>query len=147
MANALDKPVFVHIPKTGGSSIEEVLSLRNIHVGKSAFSPAGNDTGKDRRIYKLEAGVHCSQWHIAPSEHVPNSITVVRDPWDRLLTEFCYTRGIFHQTELTCEALSNWILDVLPSGETDAKAKRFKLITVWAVKQGNPQIIVSSVSH
>lgn len=29
--------------------------------------------------------------------------------WDRLLSEFCFTHGVFHPSDLTCNGLSAWI--------------------------------------
>jgi hypothetical protein len=102
-------PTFIHIPKTGGVSIENGLSIHGIYVGKHAFTRMDE---KIQRTYKIQQS-RCSAWHSLPLEDVHNSITVVRDPLDRLVSEFCYTHKVLHHAELSCEGLSNWILHVL----------------------------------
>lgn len=109
-------PTFIHIPKTGGTSIETELAIRGIHVGRCAFLRK-EDGGQ--RTYKIKQG-RCNGWHSLPLEHVNNSITVVRDPMDRLLSEFCWERAReIYRAELSCEELSSWILDILSNEVTD----------------------------
>mmetsp|Transcript_42406 Transcript_42406/g.132958 ORF Transcript_42406/g.132958 Transcript_42406/m.132958 type:complete len:294 (+) Transcript_42406:296-1177(+) len=102
---------FVHIPKTGGSSVEEMFKHIGINVGKYMSvresgprmsgprmtvpaSFAANNTIQSRR--------ECSIWHVPP-KHAEVSFenrvtfTMVRDPLTRLLSQFQYqmrmTRG------------------------------------------------------
>ncbi|EWM20269.1 Sulfotransferase [Nannochloropsis gaditana] len=113
-------PTFIHIPKTGGSSIETALSHRGIYVGRQAFS-AKDD--RSQRKYPIKQG-HCSEWHSLPLEHIDSSITVVRDPVDRLLSEFCWERGLkSHRADLSCEGLSDWILHALSNIIADTNEK------------------------
>ena len=118
------KKVFVHIPKTGGTSIEEFLNSYNISVGAryknwhNAPLYALNNTF----ITKIdENGLHysCSPWHIPPINYIPNSVAVVRDPVKRMISEFVYSINFFSYKEegmgftTSCESFNEWVPFVL----------------------------------
>ena len=74
---------FIHIPKTGGTSIEDLFHLRwNISVGRF---------GTNYSVYPLK----CSVWHCPPSTKVSNSFALVRDPVERLESEFWWGHSFF----------------------------------------------------
>jgi len=74
---------FIHIPKTGGTSIEDLFHQRwNISVGRF---------GTNYSVYPLQ----CSKWHCPPSTKVRNSFALVRDPVERLESEFWWGHSLF----------------------------------------------------
>jgi len=67
---------FIHIPKTGGTTIENLFKGMNVSVGRF---------GVTYEIYPIHG---CSKWHTPPLTSVKNSFTFVRDPYERLQSEF-----------------------------------------------------------
>ncbi|GMI20419.1 hypothetical protein TeGR_g9476, partial [Tetraparma gracilis] len=116
-------PTFIHIPKTGGSSVEETLLKSGIKVGSKASANNAMDYPTEdmglvnTQNMKDNNKVYCSPWHRPPSEAVPNSFVVVRNPKARLQSEFRYTLK-FHERwygkvfEDSCDGLSQWFLHV-----------------------------------
>lgn len=94
MLDIKNNHIFVHIPKTGGTSVEE------------AFADCGFSKGWVRRRshWKL------SQYKELFNRDIPSlrkinykdmfKWTIVRNPWDKLVSEYCYWR----QHPGTCEA-------------------------------------------
>ena len=81
------KLLFMHIPKTAGSYIEEVCKDAGIFLGKY-----------DNRL-KLNLQKKCNFWHLPPKYNkninFKKFITfaVLRDPIDRLISEYNYQKG------------------------------------------------------
>ena len=84
-------PVFIHIPKTGGTAVENIMRAEyDVKVGRFAFKPPENDkAGAWEGQYKTK-GVPCARWHKPPKTFVPESFTLVRNPYARVISEFCY---------------------------------------------------------
>lgn len=87
---------FMHIPKTGGTTIEDVLFKKyNISVGKRYSE------------WQSVPGCGCNRWHCPLSEKRKQSayhrnnhfFTVIRDPFARYLSAytFCLNGGVYHQ--------------------------------------------------
>lgn len=80
-------PVFLHLPKNGGTAIETALG----HVGVAAgfchlpqYGPA--------RPYRLRTrAAEFEEWHTPPAEHVPDSWTIVRNPYKRAASDFIWS--------------------------------------------------------
>ena len=76
-----DAPIFLHIPKSGGTTIESVLGKLGINVG--CCNP--------RRPYELRGNYGgMESWHTPPSDRVANSWAVVRNPYYRAASEFLW---------------------------------------------------------
>ena len=91
-------PVFIHIPKTGGTAVEKMMRAEyGASVGKYAFqkSRASSD-GTQEGQYATVGALKCSRWHDPPEDFVPESFTLVRNPYARVISEFCYASQYFH---------------------------------------------------
>ena len=96
---------FVHIPKTGGTGI--VASL-----GAGARSAAKRKRG----FFRDGRRCRCSAWHVPPryaprARHRPQTFCVVRDPLERLLSEFRFREFPDRNDRDAAEA---WLRTVLP---------------------------------
>ncbi len=105
---------FIHIPKTGGSTIELALKRFNISVGAKLWM-AGV------RPYEV-FNSQCSLWHTPPIHVVEDSFTIVRDPVQRLESEFKF-RG-FKDIEgkeylQSREGFENWTTAMLVAAKKD----------------------------
>jgi hypothetical protein len=79
--------VFVHIPKTGGTTIESVLGHAGIRVGYCHNWDLS---------YKLrESFIGWERWHTPAKGTIPNSWAIVRDPYKRAESEFLYATGAY----------------------------------------------------
>ena len=84
-------PVFIHVPKTGGTAVENIMRKEyDVKVGRFAFKPLPDDkAGAEKGRYEIKA-VPCSPWHSPPKSFVPESFVIVRNPYARVVSEFCY---------------------------------------------------------
>lgn len=87
---------FIHIPKTGGTSIEESAKKNNLLWGKYDTSLKG---------YK-----NISPWH-CPQEISPYCFCVVRNPFDRFISEFYNATSI---NNYNSEKLNDFIQIKIP---------------------------------
>ena len=76
--------LYVHIPKTGGTSIEDSLQKHDIDVGRFKSS---------MKNVELINNVKCEYWHIPPknmkiSFNDYNVFTVIRNPYKRFISEY-----------------------------------------------------------
>ena len=77
-------PVFIDVPKTGGTWVEDTLHEEEcLDVAKVSVN-AGMDVE-----YKV-AQAECSKWHIPPVGFVPESFATVRNPYSRIVSQICY---------------------------------------------------------
>lgn len=114
------KVTFIHIPKTGGSTIESVLRDHNIFVGEAQRQNWSGDI--ENFPYPVtEDSKDCVGWHRPPSGHIDNSFTIVRDPVDRLESEFKYrqfkdAKGNLYSRDQ--RGFESWIKAVLEQAES-----------------------------
>ena len=92
------KCIFIHIPKTGGSSINTVLRG---HGGLSLFG----DVPKGERRNGQPGHYHHFRWHEVKNHVDPEvwrnyfKFAVVRNPWDRVVSWFEYHKVTKSNTE------------------------------------------------
>ena len=91
-------PVFIHIPKTGGTTVEMSAAAHGVMLGMCAsdYLPA-------------IAGVsNCSRWHQPPltprATTIRDSFCITRNPFARLLSEYNY----LFRDAATCEHFKTW---------------------------------------
>lgn len=100
---------FIHIPKTGGTSIELWGKANGFRWGKYDDSFRG-----DKKSGKL----HCNRWHL-PQNVSMESFCVVRQPFERLQSEFRH-RTCEKNSDMPCDirTFNDWTRNVL-SGRLD----------------------------
>ena len=117
------KPVFIHIPKTGGTTIELAAANRGVRLGMCAancdvLSNACEDFLPDQSYPTQPGYSKCSRVHRPPKFSagiVPNSFCIVRNPFDRLISEFHYNRVMpWNKRPLpdTCAGFETWVVQV-----------------------------------
>ena len=78
------QPIFIHIPKTGGVSVEDAAAKAG-HVTGACVVHAFGDANLP---YAVAPGFDCEPYHTPPLRFVPFSFAVVRDPYARMVSEF-----------------------------------------------------------
>ena len=94
---------FIHVPKSGGTSVEAMAFEAGVLLGRNLAAAAGEgpqdsqqgalDAGKDEINiigYPLTRGIACSKWHRPPAEFVPGSFCVKRNPFTRVTSEYLW---------------------------------------------------------
>ena len=97
------QPIFIHIPKTGGVSVEDTAS-RAGHVTGACVVHSFGDAALP---YALAPGFEMEPYHAPPARFVPYSFTIVRSPYARMVSEF------------------NWMALSDPAKAADIKAGRW----------------------
>jgi len=102
-------PVFLHIPKAGGTTIENELGRVGIQVGLCHARPYERES----RFNEFEP------WHTPPVGQVPNSWVIVRDPYTRAQSEFLWASNweapeVFQSlnpgySAQNCRAFASWV--------------------------------------
>lgn len=109
-------PLFVHIPKNAGTAVVEALKDLGIKGGQALFLTGATGVGE----HYPQIQYKCYDQHKPPSENVACSFVVVREPLDRLVSQYCYARdyeyfNIYHQQygvpkkwPLTCDMVDKY---------------------------------------
>ena len=98
----LTKLMFIHIPKTAGTSIEAYGKKNNINWGRHIKYP----TPKKK--------INCPYWHIPPKYFKDSSnpykekklFAVIRNPYDRIISEYKYRNELFNKNKKTVDKKS-----------------------------------------
>lgn len=94
-----DKAFFIHIPRCGGTSIEAELGIRQVHLYKCKLDDRvaekdracmGNTPAPNARIFELDHATAAMIRARVPDIDDKFVFAVVRNPYDRLVSEFCY---------------------------------------------------------
>ena len=75
---------YLHIPKTGGVSVEDMAS-KSGHVTGACIVHSFGDSALP---YPLAPGFSMEPYHTPPRRFVPYSFTIVRSPYSRMISEF-----------------------------------------------------------
>lgn len=94
------KPLlFIHIPKTGGTYVENLLKESGYHVGiYDKFLESCNKCKLPKVNGKKKSKCKCKFWHIPPKYNSKINFnnfitfTIVRNPIDRFVSEFNYNK-------------------------------------------------------
>tara|TARA_A100001011_G_scaffold400701_2_gene517736 strand:+ start:4290 stop:4982 length:693 start_codon:yes stop_codon:yes gene_type:complete len=107
------KILYIHIPKTGGTSVEDSFLKAGISVGRFAQKPK-----------KLEntSKVKCSYWHIPPkyldldfTNHI--TLTIIRKPFPRFFSEHNWQMRARRRKQV--EDIDSWAIHIF----NDSKKK------------------------
>jgi len=128
-------PVFLHIPKSGGTTIETVLGVLGIDVGLCHIP----DVGGVPKPYETSRTFEMEAWHTPPAAFVPDSWTIVRNPYRRMASDFLWSKYLAPEheqfwglnpgySERNCEAFQRFVKEVIspvatPDGWMDDKFK------------------------
>ena len=102
---------FIHIPKNAGTTIENIGDKVNIKWGR--FKPEHYE----HKLSDSKLSNKCTYWHLPPKEFNDNSLyksnptfCVLRDPYDRVVSEYKYR----NQREIqTPEKMNAWIKEMM----------------------------------
>mmetsp|Transcript_13416 Transcript_13416/g.32307 ORF Transcript_13416/g.32307 Transcript_13416/m.32307 type:complete len:315 (+) Transcript_13416:66-1010(+) len=117
---------FIHIPKTGGSAIEYAAAMANVtwsvcHFDlKKKWCPSSQKKRSPAKVHRVH---RISAFHVPPALLEPDDdatkyiddaelFTVVRDPYDRLLSHYYYIKRIMKQADSNVndpDKLNSWI--------------------------------------
>jgi len=83
--NSVNKLEFIHIPKNAGTSIENLGNKYGIKWGRF----------KEKKDYQLSKNINCNYWHnpYFTKKEYTNYFAVLRNPYDKLISEFYYVNG------------------------------------------------------
>lgn len=123
--------LFIHIPKTGGTTIERSFLANGFNVGiyntdfyKSSIYKSNEYDNKNIIIKNDRIELECSFWHVPYKyDNYINfnnyiTFTVVRNPYSRLLSEYNWREfGKFYKLDPNTENINEFIDSFLNNGE------------------------------
>ena len=88
MSYSESKPTFIHIPKTGGTTVESVFVGNGVRLGQYAFDDIAYNKNiglklREMRNYSVQNDFGCSMHHATPATFIPKSFTIIREPYSR----------------------------------------------------------------
>jgi len=116
------KIAFIHIPKTGGTSIEELLDLK----GKENFY------SHDSHAYCFD-NVYYAPQHLTPTlldklvEEFSSYTTFcfTRHPYQKLISEYSWIQGKNNNREFHEESFQQWLVTNVSKKDTDHKLDQY----------------------
>eukprot|EP00729_Bicosta_minor_P021219 gene21219-22544_t len=125
---------FVHVPKTGGTSIEDFGKSHGRLWGRFAPS-AGCKHGRECTLPATVPGTpppikECVHWHIPPKYKVLDGaenatyFTVLREPFSRLISQATYLTGMLH-TFKTCAGIDNYVYQKVSTFKANGHTDKF----------------------
>lgn len=121
---------FIHIPKTGGSSIEDLM--------KRAWNVSVGIKGIQYETVEVSAQAACPFWHRVPLHSVANSFTIVRDPFERLESEFKWGQHyhrLYRTFALNSKGFESWVNRVLQEVNKTQDFADCHLVPQWKYAQ------------
>jgi len=118
---------FIHIPKTGGSSIEKAFNLFHRH---NLFVPRHTEVIEGVK-FSPQHLTHNLIEHECPFTKDWFSFTVVRNPYTKLLSEYFYINGIFEGEKVEKfdeDEFNFWIDNSLLKFDMDHKLPQYSFI-------------------
>ncbi len=94
---------FIHIPKTGGTSVEDQGKMHGVHWGRH------NQINTDTKST-------CSFWHVPgrqDSTNIKTTFCVVRDPYDRIKSEYGHRNKKTREEHITPENFNHFVKENL----------------------------------
>jgi chondroitin 4-sulfotransferase 11 len=98
--------IYIHIPKTGGTSIEKfLLSFEDVFIDWSSDFPLGKLSEKQQNLFQI-GGPEAKQHNLLKEyEDIYQknyfSFAFVRNPWSRMVSEYLYLRNAIARIENT----------------------------------------------
>jgi|SaaInlV_165m_DNA_1040744.scaffolds.fasta_scaffold61893_2 hypothetical protein len=93
------KCIFIHVNKTGGSSIVSALNMLQVHMSASMLFGAGvNHDGQAKLWNGWKGGQRITTQNWSKLDEIKNywdeylTFTIVRNPWDRVVSDFFYCK-------------------------------------------------------
>lgn len=109
---------FAHVPKTGGSSIEDYLIRR---FGSLAIREQRTDSvlgGRKRDIIQSVSHLSAADLECLLPKHLDYCFTVVRDPLERIVSEYRFQTGVSRMSRL---GFSIWLRVMLTAARKDPR--------------------------
>lgn len=108
--NKTKKLYFIHIPKAGGTFIENYLEQSNQKLGRL-----------DTRYPDTGTKIECSQWHVPPKYKSSldfrelKPFTVIRHPVSRIISEYCYQKT-YLKDKISYSTINDFVMKELHDG-------------------------------
>lgn len=132
---------FIHIPKTSGTSVEKIMLAHGYGAGRYAF-----ESMRGLPPYRTLRN-KCSAWHRVPESFVPDSFCVLRDPYDRIVSEFRYEhRRRSGSGSCSCSSLYSWMKDKMRRLASDPEASDCHFIPQSVYAEKCQDILMYNVS-
>ncbi|MFT5082676.1 MAG: hypothetical protein ACI9Y1_000703 [Lentisphaeria bacterium] len=106
---------FAHVPKTGGSSVEDYMIRR---FGKLSIRECRDDNSRKRDIIQSVSHMSAADLTTLLPPNLDYAFAIVRDPLNRLKSEYGFQSGISRASRL---GFSTWLKVVLGAASQDPR--------------------------